>query len=85
MVEDAALCALHIATVFVERGDDSDARTLIQTVADELTAAGLDKNAIAAVVRLRDAIDMDDATVETVRTVHALIEGLRDSVHESAN
>jgi tetratricopeptide (TPR) repeat protein len=85
MVEDAALCALHIAAVFVERGDDSEARALIQTVADELEAAGLDKNAIAAVVRLRDAIDMDDATVETVRTVHALIEGLRDSVHESAN
>ncbi|MEA2345207.1 MAG: hypothetical protein QOF63_3376 [Thermoanaerobaculia bacterium] len=85
MVEDAALCALHIAAIFVERGDDSEARSLIQTVADELAAAGLDKNAIAAVVRLRDAIDMDDATVETVRTVHALIEGLRDSVHESAN
>jgi tetratricopeptide (TPR) repeat protein len=85
MVEDAALCALHIAAVFVERGDDAEARALIQTVADELAASGLDKNAIAAVVRLRDAIDMDDATVETVRTVHALIEGLRDSVHESAN
>jgi len=85
MVEEGALCALNIAAVLVERGDDSEARSLIQTVADELEAAGLDKNAIAAVVRLRDAIDMDDATVETVRTVHALIEGLRDSVHESAN
>ena len=85
MVEEAALCALNIAAVLVERGDDSDARSIIQTIADELAAAGLDKNAIAAVVRLRDAIDMDDATVETVRTVHALIEVLRDSVHESAN
>lgn len=84
MVEDAALCALHIAAVLVERGADSEARSLIQTVADELSAAGLDKNAIAAVVRLRDSIDMDDAT-ETMRTVHVLIEGLRDSVHESAN
>ena len=85
MVEDAALCALHVAAVLIERGDDSEARSIVETVADELSASGLDKNAIAAVIRLREAIDMDDATVETVRTVHALIEGLRDSIHESAN
>lgn len=85
MTEEAALCALNIAAVLVERGEVAEARSLMQNVADEFAAAGLAEHAIAAVVRLRDAIDMDDATAETVRTVHALIEGLRDRIHPTAN
>jgi tetratricopeptide (TPR) repeat protein len=80
MVEDAGLCALHLAATLIERGDYATARTLMQTVADEFVEAGLDERAIAAVVRLRAAIDVDDATAETVRTVHAFVESLRSEV-----
>jgi tetratricopeptide (TPR) repeat protein len=85
MIEEAALCALNMAAVLVERGDTAEARSLMQNVADEFAAAGLHEHAIAAVVRLRDAIDMDDATAEAVRTVHALIQDLRDGHYQTAN
>lgn len=85
MVEESGLCALNIASVLIDRGDVAEARSLVQNVADEFADVGLDEQAITAVVRLRDAIDMDDATAETVRTVHALIEGIREGIHESAS
>ena len=76
MIEEAGLCALNIAAVQVDGGNYSEARDLIQTVIDEFLAAGLDDRAVDAVVRLRNAIDVDNATAETVRTVHAFIESL---------
>jgi tetratricopeptide (TPR) repeat protein len=85
MVEEAGLCALNIAAVLVERGEGSEARELTQNVIDEFTAAGLDERAIAAVVRLRDAIDVDGATAETVRNVHAFVESLHDDACCVAN
>ncbi len=78
MIEEAGLCALSIAAVLVERGEYTAARLLTRTVVDEFTAAGLDERAIAAVVELCDAIDVDNATAETVRTVHAFVEKIRD-------
>lgn len=77
ITEEAGLCALRIAEVLVERGDDREARALAQEIINEFTAARLDERAIAAVTRLRDAIDVDDATAETVRTVHAFVESLK--------
>src|SRR5258706_3475856 len=59
MIEEAGLCALSIAAVLVERGEYTAARLLIRTIVDEFTAAGLDERAIAAVVELCDAIDVD--------------------------
>lgn len=76
MIDEAGLCALRIVEVLVDRGDETAARTLTQEVIDEFTAAGLNERAIEAVVRLRDAIDVDDATAETVRTVHAFVKSL---------
>ncbi len=85
MVEEAGLCALNIAAVLVDRAEGSEARGLTQNVIDEFTAAELDERAIAAVVRLRDAIDVDGATAETVRNVHAFVESLRDDACCVAN
>jgi tetratricopeptide (TPR) repeat protein len=85
MTEDAGLCGLNIAAVLIERGDRSAARELAQNVIDEFTAAGMNDRAINAIVALRDAIDVDDATAETVNTVHAVVESLRENLHTAAN
>jgi len=77
LTEEAGLCALRIAEVLVERGNESEARAITQTVIEEFTVAGFDDRAIAALVRLRDSIDVDGATVASVRTVHDYVEGLR--------
>jgi tetratricopeptide (TPR) repeat protein len=85
MTEDGGLCGLNIAAVLIERGDRSAARSLAQSVIDEFTAAGMNDRAINAVVALREAIDVDDATAETVHTVHAVVESLRENLHGAAN
>jgi sensor histidine kinase regulating citrate/malate metabolism len=85
MIEDSGLCALNIAAVLVERGGYEEARAIAQNVIDEFTAARMNERAIAAVVSLRDALDVDDATAETVHTVHALIESLQEEFHDAAN
>jgi tetratricopeptide (TPR) repeat protein len=85
VIEEAGLCALSIAASLVERGEAGEARALTQEVIDEFTSVGLDDRAIAAVVRLRDAIDVEGATAETVRTVHAFVESLRDEMCCLAN
>ncbi len=85
MIEEAGLCALSIAAVLVERGDYTEARLLTRTVVDEFRAAGLDERAIDAVVELCDAIDVDNATAETVRTVHAFVESLRHQDRDAAH
>ena len=85
VIEDAGLCALSIAALLVERGEGAEARILTQEVIDEFTAAALDERTIAAVVRLRDAIDVEGATAETVRTIHAFVESLHDDACCVAN
>jgi len=77
MVEEAGLCALSIAEALIERGSDSEARALMQAAIDDFASVEFDNRAIAAIIRLRDSIDVDGATVENVRTVHDFIEGLR--------
>ncbi|HEX9457617.1 MAG TPA: hypothetical protein VGA84_00655 [Thermoanaerobaculia bacterium] len=76
MIDEAGLCALRIVEVLVDRGEEREARALTQNIIDEFTEAGFDERAIQAVVRLRDAIEVDDATAETVRTVHAIVKDL---------
>lgn len=85
MVEDAGLCALNIAELLLQRGDRLEARALTQSVIDEFAAARMNERAIEAVIGLRDAIDVDDATGETVHTVHAFVESLRQEIHDSTN
>jgi len=79
MVDEAGLCALRIVETLIECGEDTAARQLTQDVIDEFTAAGLDARAITAIARLRDAIEVDDATAETVRTVHAFVRDIGTS------
>jgi tetratricopeptide (TPR) repeat protein len=83
MVEDSGLSALNIAAVLIERGDRVAARSIAQEVIDEFTSVRMNQRAINALVELRDAIDVDDATAETVHTVHAVVESVRQEFHEA--
>jgi tetratricopeptide (TPR) repeat protein len=85
MVKEAGLCALNIVAVLMERGDQRAAKALAQEVIDQFVAARISGRAINAVAELRDAIEVDDATAETVRTVHAFVENLHSEARDSAN
>jgi tetratricopeptide (TPR) repeat protein len=79
MAEEAGLCALSIAETLLHRGQNAEASTLIDTVAEEFQAGGIDERVIGAVVRLRDAMRVNDATADSVHTVHAYLESLRSA------
>jgi len=85
VIDEAGLCSLRIVEVLIGRGEEAQARILTQSVIDEFITAGLDERAINAVVRLRDAIDVDDVTTETVRTVHAFVDSIRQESRDVAN
>jgi tetratricopeptide (TPR) repeat protein len=85
MVEDAGLCSLSIVEVLIGRGEEAAARSLTQNIVDDFITAGLDERAVKAVVRLRDAINVDDVSAETVRTVHAFVDSLRQESQRVAN
>jgi tetratricopeptide (TPR) repeat protein len=85
MTEDSGLCGLNMAAVLLDRGDQIAARSLAQSVIDEFTEKGMSHRAIDALISLREKIDVDDATAETVHTVHAVVESLRDEFHGVAN
>lgn len=76
MVIEAGLCGLDIAAALVERGDDAAARSMVDVILHELTAARVEPCIIDSVARLRAALDVDNATAETVRTVHTELETL---------
>lgn len=77
MTEEAGLCGFSIAEILLDRGERAEAKALIDTVAQEFADAGIDARAVSAVSSLRDAMRMDDATAETVRTVQNFVETLR--------
>jgi hypothetical protein len=85
VIDEAGLCSLRIVEVLIGRGEEAQARILTQSVIDEFITAGLDERAINAVVRLRDAIDVNDVTTETVRTVHAFVDSIRQESRDVAN
>jgi tetratricopeptide (TPR) repeat protein len=76
MAEEAGLCALRLIEAMIDRGNASEARALASSVVNEFTTAALDARAIDAVVALRASLDADGATVETVRTAHAVVQSL---------
>jgi tetratricopeptide (TPR) repeat protein len=84
MVKEAGLCALNIVAVLMERDDQRAAKALAQDVIDEFVAARISGRAINALTELRDAIEVDDATAETVRTVHAFVENLHSEARDYA-
>lgn len=85
VIDEAGFCGLRIVEVLIDRGEEAQARVLAQEIIDEFTAAGFNERLIDAVVRIREAINVDDVTAETARTVHAIAENLRQEFHDAAN
>jgi tetratricopeptide (TPR) repeat protein len=69
MSEEAALCALSIAEALLSRGDEESARTMVRDIAAQFRQSPLRRVAQAIV-----ALDDQLPTVETLRSVYAIIE-----------
>jgi len=80
MVEEAGLCGLAAAEALFTRGNDTQAREIVSDIAREFRDAPLEWRVIEAVSALEQELVTNDAPVQAVRNVYALIE----SAHTTA-
>lgn len=76
MVEEASLCGLSIAEALLTRGDDDNARLLVHDVAEQFRESRLEHRIIDAMGALEQALADNNAPIEAVRNVYAMIESV---------
>jgi len=72
----AALVGLDLATVWLRQGKTPQVRELVQEMIAAFRALRIAREAVAALLILREACDRDEATLERVRTVAMLLTEL---------
>lgn len=72
----AALVALDLAAVWLQRGKTGQLRELIEEMIGTFRALRIAREAVAALLILREACDRDEATLDRLRTVAMLLTEL---------
>jgi tetratricopeptide (TPR) repeat protein len=73
---NAALVALDLATVWLNQGRTREVRQLVEEMIATFRALRIAREAVAALLVLREACDRDEATLDRVRTVALLLTEL---------
>ncbi|HEV3074159.1 MAG TPA: hypothetical protein VHB47_07060 [Thermoanaerobaculia bacterium] len=73
---NAALVALDLAAVWLRRGKTARVRELVEEMIATFRALRIAREAVAALLILREACDRDEATLDRVRTVAMLLTEL---------
>jgi hypothetical protein len=73
---NAALVALDLAVVWLRRGKTAQVRELVEEMIATFRALRIAREAVAALLILREACDRDEATLDRVRTVAMLLTEL---------
>ena len=73
---NAALVALDLAAVWLRRGKTVQVRELVEEMIATFRALRIAREAVAALLILREACDRDEATLDRVRTVAMLLTEL---------
>jgi hypothetical protein len=73
---NAALVALDLAAVWLQRGRTRQLRELVEEMIATFRALRIAREAVAALLILREACDRDEATLDRVRTVAMLLTEL---------
>ncbi len=73
---NAALVALDLAAVWLRRGNTTQVRLLVEEMIATFRALRIAREAVAALLILREACDRDEATLDRVRTVAMLLTEL---------
>jgi len=77
MIEESGLCALAAAEALLVLGRNEQACATAASVAREFQLAALHHRAVEAVLQLRDEIEANQATAQTVQSTCAFVESLR--------
>ena len=73
---DLALASLDLAALWLEQGRTREIRTLLDETVAVFQARGIRREAIAALLMLREAIEMERATASLLRTVASELQRL---------
>jgi hypothetical protein len=73
---NAALASLDLAAVWLQQGKTAQVRQLVEEMIATFRALRIAREAIAALLILREACDRDEATLDRVRAVTMLLTGL---------
>lgn len=73
---NAALVALDLATLWLNQGRTREVRQLVEEMIATFRALRIAREAVAALLILREACDRDEATLDGVRTVAVLLTEL---------
>jgi len=74
---NAALVSLDLAALRLQQGRTAEVRRLVEDMVATFRGVGVDREAIAAVLMLRDAAEHDRASVEMLRAVAGLLHRLQ--------
>jgi tetratricopeptide (TPR) repeat protein len=76
---DGALASLDLSAVLLTQGQSAEAKALLSKAVQTFLALKIEREAVFAVVLLRDAFDMEKGTVQLIKEVAAF---LRRSEHD---
>jgi tetratricopeptide (TPR) repeat protein len=72
----AALISLDLAALQLEQGRTAEVRLLVEETVAAFRAVGVDREAIAALLMLREASEQDKASMELLRSVASVLQRL---------
>ena len=78
LVYDAALISFDLAAVWLLKGKKADVHRLVTGMLETFRSRYIAREAIAALLMLREAVNRDEATVDLLQFVSTLFKSLRD-------
>ena len=79
---DAALVSFELAAVWLEQGKVKEARRLLHEMLETFRARYIAREAIAALIMLRDAADNNELTVDLLEMIGGLFRAFKDRPKE---
>jgi len=81
----AAIISLDLAAVRLQRGKTAEVRTMVAELVATFQALGVAREAMAAVLMLRESLERDQATLEIVRKVTGILRRVQNEPASRAN
>ncbi len=78
MIYNAAVAGLDLAALWLQQGRTAEVRQLVTGMLEVFRARYVAREAIAAVLMLRDAAERDEATLDLLRVVAGILERVKE-------
>lgn len=82
---DAALVSFELAAVWLQEGKQAEARRLLQEMLETFRARYIAREAIAALIMLRDAADRNELSTDLLEMITGLFNAYKDKPKEGGD